>query len=153
MSFTRMEKIGIATLLVLLSLLVVVRASIQYWVQPGQESAQQQKLVQAWEDFKAQNANPPLAAKVDTIKPVKSKTIKERVPAKQNPGLFPFDPNTVDSITMRKLGLKEKTTTILLHWRTKGKVFHRKEELKKLYTLSEEEYNRLEPYIEIKGAK
>lgn len=62
---------------------------------------------------------------------------------------FNFDPNTLDSAGFRKLGLKEKTTSILLHWRAKGKRFYKKEDLKPLYTLSEEEYHRLAPYIVI----
>jgi hypothetical protein len=69
------------------------------------------------------------------------------------PTLFPFDPNTVDSLSLRRLGLREKTTAIFLHWRAKGKIFRKKEDLKGLYTLSTAEYERLAPYIVIKEEK
>jgi hypothetical protein len=64
-------------------------------------------------------------------------------------GGFLFDPNTIDSAGLRQLGLREKTTSIFLNWRRKGKRFYKKEELKKLYTLTPQEYKRLEPYIVI----
>lgn len=63
--------------------------------------------------------------------------------------LFPFDPNTIDSGTCLKLGLRAKTVHMLLNWRRKGKVFYKKEDLKPLYTLKEEDYNRLAPFIAI----
>jgi len=63
--------------------------------------------------------------------------------------LFRFDPNTLDSIGFIRLGLRAKTTHMLLNWRRKGKTFYRREDLKPLYTLKEEEYARLEPYIAI----
>ena len=63
--------------------------------------------------------------------------------------LFPFDPNTVDSDACVKLGLREKTIHMLLNWRQKGKIFYKKEDLRLLYSLKEEEYNRLAPFIAI----
>lgn len=63
--------------------------------------------------------------------------------------LFPFDPNTIDSISCMKLGLRAKTVHMLLNWRRKGKVFYQKEDLKPLYTLKEEDYNRLAPFVSI----
>jgi DNA uptake protein ComE-like DNA-binding protein len=62
---------------------------------------------------------------------------------------FPFDPNTIDSTTCLRLGLRSKTIHMLLNWRKKGKVFYKKEDLKPLYSLKEEEYDRLAPFITI----
>jgi competence protein ComEA len=150
-SFTSREKMGLVALLVLLVLLITVRATMQFWIKPETDEAQQLKLVKAWEDFKAeQNAPAVNRPEITTDQP--RPAVVETHKAEQNPAsskLFSFDPNTIDSTGLRQLGLKAKTASILLHWRAKGKVFYKKEELKKLYTLTEEEYNRLEPYIVI----
>jgi len=58
-----------------------------------------------------------------------------------------FDPNTVDSLELISMNLSPRTIYFLMNWRRKGKVFYRKEELSKLYTLSPEQYQQLEPYI------
>lgn len=65
--------------------------------------------------------------------------------------LFPFDPNTLDSVGFTKLGLQVSTVKSLLNWRNKGKVFYKKEDLKPLYGLSAEMYQKLEPFISIKN--
>ena len=159
-SFTRTERMGISALLILLGLLITIRATMHLWVKPNIDEAKQQKLSAAWEAFKAEQQKLKTANATEAAEP----SSPEAAPPantlqahKQDPGthqanttLFTFDPNTIDSAGLRRLGLKAKTTTILLHWREKGKVFYRKEELKRVYTLTEEEYNRLEPYIVIK---
>ncbi len=47
------------------------------------------------------------------------------------------------------MGLPEKTTAILMHWRAKGKHFYVPEDLKPLYTLTAEQFATLKPYIRI----
>ncbi|WP_276134993.1 helix-hairpin-helix domain-containing protein [Polluticoccus soli] len=61
-----------------------------------------------------------------------------------------FDPNTADSLTLRSFGLKPHTIANLLKWRAKGKRFYKKEDLKPLYTLTNEEYTMLAPHIAIR---
>ncbi|XZF14011.1 helix-hairpin-helix domain-containing protein [Chitinophagaceae bacterium MMS25-I14] len=63
--------------------------------------------------------------------------------------LFAFDPNTVDSTAMRQLGFAARTAHLLINWRLKGKHFYSKEDLRSLYTLTAEQYQTLEPYIQI----
>ncbi len=62
---------------------------------------------------------------------------------------FNFDPNTLDSAGWIKLGLGVKTITTILNYRNKGGKFYNKEDVKKMYSLPEEAYNILEPYISI----
>jgi DNA uptake protein and related DNA-binding proteins len=140
LSFNRTERMGIVALLVILVVLLVVRLSMQYWVKPVANSEQEKELATAWQKFK-QDSKPG----GDTVPSVtaisNSPTLKGT--------LFPFDPNTLDSAGFRKLGLREKTTSNLLKWRSKGKRFYKKEDLKPLYTLTDAEYQRLAPYIQI----
>jgi DNA uptake protein ComE-like DNA-binding protein len=51
-SFSRKEKSGLAVLLVLLLLLMAVKASMHLWVQPNTDKDREQRLRQAWENYK-----------------------------------------------------------------------------------------------------
>lgn len=51
-SFSRKEKSGLAVLLVLLLLLMAVKASMHLWVQPNTDKAREQRLREAWENYK-----------------------------------------------------------------------------------------------------
>ncbi len=63
--------------------------------------------------------------------------------------LFEFDPNTATQEELQRLGLRERTVKSIVNYRSKGGQFRKKEDLKKIYTLAEEDYFRLEPYIRI----
>lgn len=62
---------------------------------------------------------------------------------------FPFNPNTADSATLIKVGLKSWQVKNLLAYRRAGGRWKDAEDFKRLYGLSEEEYQRLRPYIQI----
>ncbi|MEI7501554.1 MAG: helix-hairpin-helix domain-containing protein, partial [Bacteroidota bacterium] len=68
-------------------------------------------------------------------------------PAKDSPTLVPFDPNLITTAEGLRLGLSERQMQNLLNYRAKGGHFYRKEDLKKMYTLPESQYQELEPYI------
>ncbi len=63
--------------------------------------------------------------------------------------LFYFDPNTLSTGDWRRLGLKEKTVQTIQNYLSKGGHFGKPEDLKKIYGLSPEEFERLAPYIRI----
>src|SRR5699024_3376615 len=63
--------------------------------------------------------------------------------------LFPFNPNKLSVEGWQKLGLSEHVARVIQHYRNAGGSFSDKEDLKNIYGLSEEEYNRLKPYIRI----
>lgn len=67
----------------------------------------------------------------------------------RKPELFPFDPNTADAGELLRLGLSQALAHRLLHYREKGGFFFEKTDFRKLYGLSETDYNRLEPFIQI----
>ena len=64
-----------------------------------------------------------------------------------------FDPNIAGKSKLRELGINEKTTNTLLRYREKGGVFYKKEDLRKIYGLSDSLYNILAPYIQISVVK
>lgn len=63
--------------------------------------------------------------------------------------LAPFNPNTADSIAFRKLGLPAWMAKNILHYRMKGGKFRKAEDFKKVYGLTEDQYQTLSPYIYI----
>lgn len=63
--------------------------------------------------------------------------------------LFEFDPNTATSEELQRLGLPKKVVLTLLNFRNKGGGFYKREDLAKIYGLSETDFERLFPYIKI----
>ena len=63
--------------------------------------------------------------------------------------LSPFDPNTADSVTLRRLGLSAFATRNVLKYRSKGGQFRTPESFARIYGLSEAQYEELYPYIRI----
>lgn len=62
---------------------------------------------------------------------------------------FPFDPNTADSASFRRMGLPGWMARNIIRYRMKGGKFHKSEDFKKIYGLTEEQYHTLLPYIRI----
>jgi competence protein ComEA len=62
---------------------------------------------------------------------------------------FAFDPNTAAESDFIKLGLSPKTAVSILNYRNKGGKFKTKEDFKKIYTLTPEDFTRLEAFITI----
>ncbi len=69
--------------------------------------------------------------------------------AKTTIRLFSFDPNTITHEQALELGLPEKIAKNIINYRNKGGKFKKPEDFKKLYGLTETDYNRLLPYITI----
>src|SRR5580698_390114 len=65
------------------------------------------------------------------------------------PVMFPFNPNNLTAEQWKQLGLSGHQATVIEHYRAKGGHFYNKEDLKKIYAITADDYNRLEPYIDI----
>lgn len=63
--------------------------------------------------------------------------------------LFVFNPNSATEDDFVKLGLTKKQTAGILNYRNKGGKFRKKDDFAKMYTISKEEYERLEAFIVI----
>nr|WP_262885575.1 helix-hairpin-helix domain-containing protein [Sphingobacterium composti Ten et al. 2007 non Yoo et al. 2007] len=62
---------------------------------------------------------------------------------------FTFDPNIISESEWEQLGLSSKQIKVIQNYTAKGGKFYKKEDLKKIYSISENDYRRLEPYIKI----
>ena len=65
--------------------------------------------------------------------------------------LFYFDPNELDSVGWRKLGVRERTITTIMRFRAKGGRFRSRVDIFKIYGLSRELANQLMPYVTIRS--
>lgn len=72
---------------------------------------------------------------------------KFKHPVKLKNKLFYFNPNTIGQADWENLGLSPKQSSAILRYLERGGRFRKKEDLKKMYTISAEMYNRLIPYI------
>ncbi|NLJ82229.1 MAG: hypothetical protein GX330_03790 [Bacteroidales bacterium] len=74
----------------------------------------------------------------------RSNRISKKTPT-LNP--FPFNPNNLSEETWKKMGLSDRQIKIIKNYEEKGGKFYKKEDLKKIYGISELEYKQLEPFI------
>jgi competence protein ComEA len=74
-------------------------------------------------------------------------------PARRSVSLSWFDPNTLTYSEWEKLGLQERTIRVILHYREKGGLFRKPEDLGRIWGLPPAEYERLKPYVRIASAK
>ena len=134
---SRSEKRG---LLLLLLLLLCVGGGLMY-VRTNQAERKAVKLSK--EDEEA------LEAFAETTKARQAQ--RERREAEPT-APFPFNPNTADSVTLRRLGLSARQTKNLMAYRRAGGRWKNADDFRRLYGLSEEEFKRLRPYIQIPEA-
>lgn len=66
-----------------------------------------------------------------------------------NPTFFKFNPNGLPDAQWRKLGLSEHQINGIKNYEAKGGHFYTKADVQKMYTITSEDYTRLEPYIDL----
>ena len=60
---------------------------------------------------------------------------------------FPFNPNTLTEDEWRQIGLTDRQIRNIMNYQAKGGKFYSKKDLGKLYTISEADFEQLEPFI------
>lgn len=123
--YTRNERKGIFALMVLVIVLAIIPRILPFFV--GSKTT----------DFKA------FEQQIATIH--EKGEVKETEVQR-----FYFDPNTISKDSLILLGLSPKTAQTILNYRKKVGRFSQKEDLQKIYTLSPEDYQKIENYIDIK---
>lgn len=127
--FNRQQRNGLMVLLIISFILLVIRIALPYFIQPGEIVIQ----------------NLPL---LPIEKPVKKSDFKiEEKKADAISELFVFNPNQVSLEQLIQLGFREKKAKTFIKFRSKGFQFKKKEDLKKIYGISDQLYERLLPYI------
>ncbi len=84
----------------------------------------------------------------EKLKQKGQKVIHEAEPLKEvQVRLFKFNPNGLSIADWKKLGLSEKQAQVIKNYEEKGGKFRTKEDVQKMYTISDSTYLKLEPYI------
>ena len=60
---------------------------------------------------------------------------------------FPFNPNTMTEEEWKQIGLTDRQIRSIMNYQAKGGKFYTKNDFGKLYNISEEEFEQLEPFI------
>ena len=138
--FSRSQKIGFYVLITLIGILFGISQSLSYFTEPLSDiPAISEESYQAF-----------MASVHQREKRWHSYDYYFR--QKQQIILAPFDPNTADSITFVRLGLRPYIARNILHYRAKGGKFRTVDSFAKVYGLSPELFNILKPYITIGSA-
>lgn len=143
--FTRGERRGILVLITGIILIFLSGYLYSFWqnrqVLSDKEIQQQISALKEYDDFIAS-----VQIKEKNTRNYSKYPEKQPAPAISP---VPFNPNTADSAILRRLGLPEWMTGNILHYRRKGGKFRKPEDFRKVYGLTEEQYQFLSPYISI----
>lgn len=143
-TFNRTEQRGIAVLLVLVLIVILINILLPYLITEEKPDYSQFKKEIA--DFEASQQK----AKKEELREKHSNSKENKKFAiKLHP--FPFDPNGLPVKKWEELGLTDKQIAVIKNYEKKGGQFCKKEDLARIYTISDEEYKILKPYIRIEN--
>src|SRR5690606_21235782 len=126
--FSRRERNGLAALAVILLFLWVGPALFGLWISDKE-----------W--------NEP--DKIAEIERFLAASVRQQEIPPDEPEYFVFDPNGLSITDWKRLGLSDWQIKTIKNYEAKGGRFWKPTDVKKIYTISESDYNRLEPYIRI----
>jgi competence protein ComEA len=151
LSFSKSERRGILVLISLIILLMVFYFVYPYFLSHKQyDHTAFDREVKAYLKTQEDIANKPkvYSQKADfDIFNVKHSVAEHTLTP------FLFDPNMLTHEQWLALGLSVKQAKVIENYLSKGGKFYNKEDFKKMYSISPEEYAILEPYIEIHLSK
>jgi DNA uptake protein ComE-like DNA-binding protein len=142
LTFSSKERRGIFVLLILLVLLIVFYMLLPLFIRHEPTDFTEFEKQIALFEMRNSKVSDSLAADSKSSPYYRNKTKINLMP-------FEFDPNQLSPEKWRMLGLEDKQISVIRNYLNKGGRFRKKEDLAKMYTISEEEYRILEPYIKI----
>ena len=96
--------------------------------------------------------SPEDVAELETFATLTKERKKRQEEVRMPVQTFPFNPNTADSMTLLRVGLKPWQVKNLMAYRRAGGRWKDADDFKRLYGLSDEEFQRLRPYVQIPPA-
>ncbi len=129
-SFSKGERVAIITILALILLLILACL-----FRPSRKSLSDESL---------HNLDSLLSLRKAAIEQ-QQQADKPQELAELHP--FPFNPNTLTEEEWLQMGLTDRQVRNIMNYKAKGGKFYLKNDLGKLYTISEEEFAQLEPFI------
>ena len=146
-SFNKRERNGIFILIFIILILIIINYLLPFFSQNKQvDFSEFDKEISVFET--SQKAIQDSIKKVYSQKTFNNKKQKTIITVKKlSP--FKFNPNDLSIEKWKELGLTENQIKVIKNYEKRGGKFYKKEDLKKIYSISEKEYNILEPYIVI----
>jgi len=148
LSFTRKERIGILTIVLLIILI---------WIFPQVIKSSNSQISlgdTSWVreisslEHNENDSGSVLAADDESLNDHRyDHGVKKGNEAEQK--LFYFDPNTLPADGWKKLGIRQRTINIIHNYLSKGGHFEKPDDLEKIYGIHPDEVARLTPYIQI----
>ena len=141
-TFNRTEQRGIIILITMILIVILINILLPYFIESETPDYSQFKKEIADFEASVQQAKKDLLNEKMADEP-KSKYSERKL----HP--FPFDPNDLPEAKWKELGLSESQIKVIKKYEEKGGRFYKKEDLAKIYSIPEEEYKILEPFIRI----
>ena len=132
LSFSKGERVAIVTILA--AILILILACL---FRPTRKSLSDESL---------HNLDSLLALRQSAIEAQQQKQAEQPQEISElHP--FPFNPNTITEEEWKQIGLTDRQIRNIMNYKAKGGKFYSKSDLGKLYTISEEDFAQLEPFI------
>ncbi|HNU87153.1 MAG TPA: helix-hairpin-helix domain-containing protein [Ferruginibacter sp.] len=154
-SFTRKERTGIITVLLLILLLIFLPFLFPYFIPKKKyDHSQFEKEIAALKIKQPDSSTGRYGNTDDNNYQPYYQPSDHKYYSKEPKGeLFYFDPNTLPVEGWKKLGIREKTANTIQNYISKGGRFNKAEEVGKIWGLHEDEVKRLLPYVRIEKKK
>ncbi len=133
-TYNRSERNGVFVLLCILVILITINFCLPLMMKP--EPANYSEFQAMIDSFNTE----------DQVFPITKTDSNDH---ESNQDLFPFDPNNLPKEKWYDLGLSEKQVSVIQNYLKAGGKFRVKEDLKKIYSISDKLYDQLEPFITI----
>ena len=144
--FSRTEQRGVVVLCVILLLLMGFLFFFSHRTAKQEDSLTENPVIDSFLLRQQQYSDSVKASYRKTYPQDKN---YEKKGNKQQFNAFHFCPDTMKQNDWMRLGFSEKQAVQIAKYQSKGGKFYKKEDVKKLYCVSEETYSLLEPYIHI----
>ena len=141
LAFSRAEKRGILVLIILIIIVLSVGALLPRFIDANRVNPAEFKLAIAkWEISRK---------KIEIKKLEAKKNKKKKYSPKKKIKPIVFNPNNLPKEKWIEMGFSEAEAQMIKNYEAKGGKFYKKEDVKKLYCISDTEYEILAPFIRI----
>jgi DNA uptake protein ComE-like DNA-binding protein len=142
LNFSKTERNGLIVLFGLLMMIILINIALPLFIDEDEID---------FSDFREQVEEFARQQEIyrDSINRSGMNSGKEKYRTKITLTPFTFDPNHLPAEKWRAMGLTDYQTSMIKNYESKGGVFRTKEDLAKIYCISEDEFNQLLPFIKI----
>lgn len=151
LTFTRKERIAVLLLLSVLLFVFFLPSFSKFFI-PNKRIETDTSWISKMKQLEDYDSNPPIKNNYSQDESADNYQFEPSVTEAEKK-LFYFDPNTISKEQWEQLGISAKTATTIQNYLLKGGSFKTPEDLKKIYGLKQQDYERLLPYIKIATAK